>query len=187
MTTVDSVCTQKRGRIACLEVLPLKSDEIIEIPSIWSVYKLCISTEGAPTQDDLKNWSHLDGITVPAIDSKEVTLLIGNDTPEVFWGLEERRGNRKEPYAVKSLLGWTIGCENWLDNFNWLNCHSLITFSITLQEDKLITQVEKFWKMDFGDPILSVKETMSVEDKKALSVMKESVSLVDDHYQVALP
>lgn len=41
--------------------------------------------------------------------------------------------------------------------------------------------------MDFGDPILSVKETMSVEDKKALSVMKESVSLVDDHYQVALP
>ncbi len=30
------------------------------------------------------------------------------DVPEAHWALDQRRGRRKEPYAVKTLLGWTL-------------------------------------------------------------------------------
>ena len=55
-------------------------------------------------------WSHLQDITLPTIDTEtcDVQLLIGSDVPEVFWNLEERREGRKDPYAVKSVLGWTV-------------------------------------------------------------------------------
>lgn len=183
LTTVNSSSKQKRGLIASLEVMPLNSDDVVHITEAWSVDKLCITTQGLPTHDDLRKWPHLSDLTVPAIDAKEVQLLIGTDTPEVFWTLEERRGNMKEPYAVKSILGWTIvGPVS-----NQASCHSLNAFSLSVNDDKLMNQVEKFWKADFGDPMLSVDEAMSVEDRRALKAMEEGLALVDGHYQVALP
>jgi hypothetical protein len=34
--------------------------------------------------------------------------LIGSDVPEVFWTLDQRRGDKRQPYAVKTILGWTV-------------------------------------------------------------------------------
>ena len=34
--------------------------------------------------------------------------MIGVDVPNAFWLLEERRGSPGEPYAVKTMLGWSI-------------------------------------------------------------------------------
>jgi len=182
LTTIEGTNCQKRGLVTSLEVMPLNSDDVVEIPTVWSVDKLHISTEGVPRQEDIPKWPHLDGIKVPEIDSGEVTLLIGNDTPEVFWVLEERRGQRKQPYAVRSLLGWTVvGPMTEYTGRHCLNTHFIN------RENELNEQVEKFWKTDFGDPIFSTKESMSTEDKKALSIMEETIVLVKDHYQIALP
>ena len=61
-----------------------------------------------PTPDDLKKWPHLNDVPFPMVNESDVTILIGSDVPEAFWQDDERRGRRKEPYAVKTLLGWTI-------------------------------------------------------------------------------
>ena len=45
----------------------------------------------------IEKWLHLKGISVPAIDGDQVTLLIGRDVQEVLWAFEERRGGRKVP------------------------------------------------------------------------------------------
>ena len=47
----------------------------------------------------LQAWPHLRDLNLPEI-TEEVQLLIGVDAPEAFWAVEERRGNRGEPYAV---------------------------------------------------------------------------------------
>ena len=36
-----------------------------------------------------------------------MTILIGMDVPEAHWKLEERRVRKKEPYAIRTPLGWS--------------------------------------------------------------------------------
>ena len=56
----------------------------------------------------MKQWRHLEAIDIPELEDPEVTILIGTDVPEANWNLEERRGRRKEPYAIRTPLGWSV-------------------------------------------------------------------------------
>ncbi len=51
----------------------------------------------------------------------------------------------------------------------------------------LSQQVKKSWETDFGDSISNPKPSMSVEDKRVLQMMEDTVELVEGHYQVGLP
>ena len=64
----------------------------------------------APTisVETLKRWQHLSYIKLSEAQNKEITILVGSDIPEAHWVTEQRIGQSKEPYAVRSLLGWTI-------------------------------------------------------------------------------
>ena len=55
------------------------------------------------------------------------------------------------------------------------------------KDDLLQLQVEKFWRSDFGDCLAESRVSMSLEDKQALEIMKETVTLVKGHYQIGLP
>ncbi|KAJ8049157.1 hypothetical protein HOLleu_01772 [Holothuria leucospilota] len=117
----------------------------------------------------------------PEIRDQIVTLLIGCDVPEAFWVNEERRGRKKEPYAVKSLLGWTImgpvgSSGGSVGSVNY----------VQIEDSMLEQQVARFWDTDFGD--LSVnKRGESQEDNRAQHAMESSVELIDGHYKVRLP
>ena len=52
---------------------------------------------------------------------------------------------------------------------------------------ELNVQFEKFCGMEFNDSQFIIEKTMSQEDRKALSMMEQSVRLRDGHYEVALP
>uniref|UniRef100_A0AA84Z6N0 CCHC-type domain-containing protein n=1 Tax=Schistosoma margrebowiei TaxID=48269 RepID=A0AA84Z6N0_9TREM len=61
-----------------------------------------------PTKSAMNNlvkWPHLSDVPIDSLDSEEVLLLIGCDVPEAHWVLYQRLGGRKNPYAVKTLLG----------------------------------------------------------------------------------
>ena len=138
--------------------------------------------EGSQEVDALK-WSHLSDITFPSIDNKDIDLLIGADNPEVFWTIDERRGRRKEPFAVKTILGWSlIGPVG--DGSSAKGFHTNFTKgeAMLLQE-----QVEKLWMTDFSENLYSDMVSMSVEDKRALTSMESTITFVDGHYQLALP
>ena len=54
------------------------------------------------------------------------------------------------------------------------------------KDDLLQLQVEKFWRSDFSDCLAESRVSMSLEDKQALEIMKETVTLVKGHYQIGL-
>ena len=56
-----------------------------------------------------------------------------------------------------------------------------------VDNDSLTQQLERFWNTDINDSTMDNKMSASVEDKRALHVMEESVKLVDGHFQEALP
>jgi len=112
-----------------------------------------------------------------SLDNKEVRVLIGCNVPDAFWVLEERRGSRAEPVAIRSLLGWTLieptkkvkeESSSYL-NFVRLECER------GRGEEALLQEVMNFWKTDFADSLSSSKVPLSVEDERALAIMEDFV------------
>ncbi|KAJ8027843.1 hypothetical protein HOLleu_29913 [Holothuria leucospilota] len=109
-------------------------------------------------------------------------LLIGSDVPEAFWVMEERRGRRKEPFAIRSLLGWTLMGPVGPGRGTQMNVHH-----VRYGDDLLSQQVAKFWETDFGDSVFSEQRGESQEDRRARGIMEDSVRIVEGHYELKLP
>jgi hypothetical protein len=58
------------------------------------------------------NWPHLAGIDYSAgvnmKDIRDIKLLIGADVPECHIQEDSRVGKPGQPYAIKTVLGWSI-------------------------------------------------------------------------------
>ena len=189
LTTQEKRDSTKSGLELKLTISSLDGASTLEIPRVWSVDCLNISSRSIPVPEDVKEWPHLSDIELPEIQGKDVRLLIGCNAPEAFWVLEERRGARGEPIAVRSILGWTLmGPVERISGDSSFNVNFVRLESGRGDRDEaLLQQVEKFWKTDFVDALCSSKVAMSVEDQKALKTMEDSVKIVSGHYQVALP
>ena len=112
-------------------------------------------------------------------------LLIGGDCPEAFWVLDQRKGASDEPYAVKFLLGWIllgpVGPRNPHDEFH-------VNFVRYLDDDDLLqSQVKRFWLTNFSESLAASEVRMSLEDKRALKIMNETLTKTDGYYRVGLP
>jgi len=107
-------------------------------------------------------WEHLNDIQFPEVDG-EVTLLLGANVPEAHIHEEVRVGRAREPYAVRTLLGWAI--------------MGPLNSNITSQSDKinvnfvkygsemLDQQMSQFLGLENIDSISSSKKGMSVHDR----------------------
>ena len=169
--TIHSVNSSStfHGHKVGLRIRSLDSSDRVNIEQSWSVSKLPISLRGLPNNRDVNTWSHLAGVKIPTISSNEVIVLIGSDTLEAFWLLEERRGEREEPYAIRSILGWTIqGPVKKHVNSRVAQVHFQQSGKDLLQE-----QSHKMWNAEFND-CSSAGKTLSMEDKRALHIREET-------------
>ena len=190
LTTQEREDSPRVGHEISLTVEPLDGTDKVEVKRLWTVDRLNASRRSIPSEQDTRKWPHLEGIKLPSTCEKEVRLIIGTNTPEAFWVLEERRGNRGEPYAIRTPLGWTlmgpvggIDCRERHLNVNFVR----LVESARKDEDCLMQQVERFWAIENYGLAGDSNVCMSVEDKKALSIMERSLKLDQGHYQVALP
>ncbi len=133
-------------------------------------------------RDDVKSWPHLKDIPIPLCKDK-VTLLIGQDYPDVLMPLEVRRGDYKEPYAVKTSLGWTINGPLYTKDLDE-NQGGVCNF-VDSETKQLERQVEAFWKVDNAG--VNAQENLSIIERKVLSIWDNSVRVVNGHYQLDVP
>lgn len=181
ITTVNQTTQRRNGLELQLEVSSIDGKETIVLNRVWTIKQLPISIASLPDQRELGKWGHLTDISLPRIDQGQVEILIGGDAPEAFW--VERRGKRGEPYAVRSILGWSIiGPTGKLDLA--ANANANVNFQQTLSSEE---QIERLWKTDFPECGADIATGMSQEDRQALSMMDDSLQLDDGHYKLGLP
>ena len=107
LTTFDK---EDRRVISCvfsLELAVIEGDfhsleRVLTRPSI----PIKISNIGQ--QCESKQWRHLGDIEIPEVDATSVMLLIGQDYPDNLMPRELRSGDVCDPYATRTLLGWTL-------------------------------------------------------------------------------
>ncbi|XP_071490096.1 uncharacterized protein [Diadema antillarum] len=183
LNTVGNSLSNQKGLEVGLTVSNITDGKTINLPKVWTVKEMNISHTCIPTKADLAGWPHLKGITLPYIDEEEVQLLIGGDTPEAFWVLDQRRGNPKEPYAVRTPLGWSLLGPTSSKS----RSSSAIVNFVRQEEDPLHNQLKQFWELDFGGYLQEEKTGMSIEDQRALKMMENTARKVGNHYEVGLP
>ncbi|VDO81376.1 unnamed protein product [Schistosoma mattheei] len=93
---------------------------------------------------------------------------------------EIRTGKPNEPFAVKTLLGWTL--------FGSYGepCKSNRALNHLSAKEELEDKFEQLYSTEFKDP-LNRTISMSVEDRIALGAISNSVQRLNGHYQLALP
>ena len=136
------------------------------------------------TQDDVRKWKHLRDLSMP--QNIEVQLLIGQDHPRALMPLEVRRGSDGEPYAVRTVLGWTINGPMAQEETDLADISTVCNFIKTESKADihLDAQVEKFWKLDAVPDCGPVK---SVDDKKVIQEWNENIKLKNGHYELTIP
>jgi len=169
--------------VVSMAVSDVDDENVVQLGTVYTRQELPISVANAADRDEVRRWPHLEGIKMYDTVSGHVDFLIGYDCPEVLMPLEVRSCSESlaAPFAVRTVLGWTIqgpvkkpGGQGAFVNF-------------VRNDAELHQKLEKFWKLDFGEELASDAIDMSVEDRRAVSVMQETTSKVDGHYQLAIP
>ena len=145
---------------------------------MFSVKKLPVSKVDIPCQSDVDRWPHLQGIAIPEIDC-EVGLLLGSDVPKALQPTEVKGNDQEGPYAVRTALGWMVNRPLGRSDTQET------TVNFICADRELDNLFKRFCGREFNDVEDGI--AMSCEDKRALSVMKESIQLKDGHYELALP
>ena len=108
ISTVSSTGITNHGYEVDLDVQHVKGKDTVTLQNVWSLKRLPISTQSAAVNADIKNLPYLTGIDVPRIDTNNVMLVIGTDSPGAHIPLEVRSGDCDQPYAIHTRLGWAI-------------------------------------------------------------------------------
>ena len=178
LTTLESENKDTDTMLVSLEVTDMDDRNMIELPCVYTRPVLPINVENIPVQEDVDRWEHLKGIKLPSLEHKKVELLIGQDVPAVMAPIHMKKGRDREPYAVKTILGWALNGPLEVTNrrkvsVNFIHGNSLLE-----------NQVERFWRMDVCESNVG---SLSVNDKKVMTFWKDTVVKKNGHYEMAIP
>ena len=93
-----------------LQVRGMHSNTSVPLPTTYSRSHIPIKRSHIPTSDVAKRWPHLQELAqeIPPLQDCKVGLLIGYDCPQALAPVKVKLGKSKEPFGVKTNLGWTI-------------------------------------------------------------------------------
>ena len=91
--------------VSNLGVCGLNESVFVPLPVIFTQESMPVSREQVPSQDEINRWTYLSHIAGPALDAE---VVIGNNVPKATKPWEVVNSLGDGPYAVHSLLVWSI-------------------------------------------------------------------------------
>jgi hypothetical protein len=157
--------------------LDLKSQDGVNCLSLSDVYVVNAIPVHVP-EIDVSLYPHLHGLPVQN-DVSEVHILIGQDHCEALVPLEIRRGRRNDPFAVKSMFGWSVNGPVMSNPVSKQVINHFVSASL---ED----EVNKLWQLE-DEGSLHLEPGWSENDKAVVKLWDSSFRIVDKHYELPIP
>lgn len=167
----------KSGLVSGLEVSELNGMTFIPLPDVYTQKFMPVTKENIPTQEDIKQWPYLSEVQLPHIDC-DIDLLIGMNAANVMEPWQVINSQEDGPYAVITLLGWVIngplgGSSKGVE----MATVTANRISLVNLQELLVSQ----YNTDFSEKAYEEKSEMSVNDKKFLNIVSESVKMKAGH------
>ena len=174
-------CTIDSTLVRDLLVCDLDENEYVSLPMLYTRPEIPVSSDDIPTQEDIDQWPHLQGVFIPRVHA-EVGLLIASDVPEALDPLEIKHSQNGGPYAARTRIGWAVNGP--LRRYR----HRSQSSGFFVKVDPQLQQmVEEFYNRDFTGSIVDDRTEMSQEERRFMKNAEETVELKDGHYQISLP
>ncbi|XP_013395335.1 uncharacterized protein LOC106162566 [Lingula anatina] len=183
LTTLEKEHSVSETVVISLQISDLEDKNVIDLPVVYTRPSLPVNMENMLRAEDIRKWSHLQDVHFPEIDhmNAKVSIIIGQDNPEVLMPIDVKRGqNPNEPYATKTVLGWTLN-----GPLGGKGRH--VAMATFIQADhELNEQLEQFWKIEGHGTLISDKKGLSIEDKRVLALWEDKIQH-DEHYSLPIP
>ncbi|XP_064632813.1 uncharacterized protein LOC135491092 [Lineus longissimus] len=183
LCTMSGVTTETVGNVS-FSVEPAKGGNGVTVQNAKVVTSLNIT---ATRPIDLSRWPHLDGINTALTadsDIAEIKVLIGVHVPQVYIQEEVRVGGLGEPYAIKTLLGWSI-----LGPLKTKQQAESLNVNFLQFKDQDSCSMEDQMRQYVGieeSAIIGIKKGMSPEDRRVQTMFEKSTTLNDGRYEVGM-
>lgn len=175
LDTMSDVNQVKTTEVVKLKIMSKDGSEMLQMPYVLVVDQ--IPVKGSCV--DVKSYAHLKD--VPLTPSYEVDILIGQDCSEALLPLEVKRGSRGEPFAVRTLLGWSI---NGPSTYGTPVNQRIVSHFISATA--LEAKVQSLWDIE-NEGLSSVGKAWSPEDERVIKLWDSECKLVKGHYQLPVP
>ena len=128
---------------------------------------------------NVRMYPHLADLSIVP-SCQHADILIGQDFAEALIPLEVRQGGKGEPFAVRTMFGWSINgpAHHKSSTGKRAISHFVSTMSI---DDR----VNKMWNIE--NERFASNTAMSADDKRVLELWDSKVQKVDGHYQLPIP
>ena len=145
---------------------------------------LDINEKVLPHEINYERYPHLADISIPEVEVKQVSVIIGEDVRKAHIVKEVRVSEDEncDLYATKTALAWTIAGtmegktnEQREDSVNFIDSDKL-----------LFRRVENFWSTEKIGLEDKVHRLVSVEDRRAESILQRTTRMTEGHYKTGL-
>lgn len=187
MTAIDTIISSKN--VHGLQVRGLHSKNHIQIQQAYSRDFIPVDKSYVPTKETALQWPHLRHLAdeLPPLQDCDVGLLIGYDCPSALAPLEVIIGDKDQPFAQRSKLGWSIiGSSNpHLDRQGGQSfVHRLTVKELPIPS---ATDVLKALESDFTERTYEDKY-VSQTDVHFIQFLSDNITQrKDGHYEMPLP
>ena len=129
-----------------LLVSDFDKNEWNSLPTLYTRPEIPVSSSDIPTQDNVNQWPHLQGVFLPRLDA-DVGLLIASDVPKAFDPLDMKHSQDSGPYALIMRITWAVNGPLGRRH------HSSRSSTFVAKVDHQLQQmIEDFYNRDFTDP-----------------------------------
>ena len=186
---IDVTLRTVAGDLRCTERITISVGHVDKKKS-YKILNVLVTEDIAATVDDMlppdwiTRWPHLADITLPrSLPSSQVEMIIGLNSVISRTILDVRNGEEDEPSGYETLLGWVV---HGPTGPNVSDIDSSVNFIRAASVD-LNQQLEEQFNRDFPEREIDSRKEMSVEDKRFLQKVSESIQFRDGQYEVGLP
>ena len=126
-------------------------------------------------------YSYLNNLPDIKVSMADVKVILGQDAYHLIRPLEYKSGDRNEPWAVKTSLGWTLSGALPKAETNSLGA----TCNLSVSSDPLADQMKKWWDMETYASVCDVSGR-SREEKRAQAILERTTKHNGERYEVGL-
>ena len=128
-----------------------------------------------------EEYHYLSDLPKIKVSMTDVKVIFGQDAYHLIRPLEYKSGERNQPRAVKTALGWTIcGALPKKETSN-----VSVSCNLSVASDPLVYQMKKWWDMETYASVCNVCGR-SKKEKIALSILERSTKHKGERYEVGL-
>jgi hypothetical protein len=186
LSTIEGHTKVKTSEVR-LVVSDLSEETKVVLPTVYVRERLQISSDAIGRRVEIDKYPHLAEVTLQSAEVQEVHVLIGQDVPEALIYREVKKGKAGEPYASKTMFGWTLHGRLEESGFNEESAYSVSVHHVST-ESSIDSQLEKLWKTEDVGAFSHDEVGLSHDDQRVVQLWRERIIHYDDgHYESPIP